>query len=148
MSLILTTHLTMQSQALLAVASALKAGTGCSWFADVPLEIKSVANLRQHWGAKHRDAQRAKKVGLLVIPNGRFALSRQPRLQWVFRLVRVAPRELDSDNLASAFKALRDGIAKRLGVDDRDSRVCFVVDQAKGKQARVRIEAYHVPASA
>jgi hypothetical protein len=30
----------------------------------------------------------------------------------------VAPRALDGDNLQSAFKAVRDGVADWLGVDD------------------------------
>lgn len=59
----------------------------------------------------------------------------------VVRLVRVAPRQLDSDNAASAAKSVRDGVADALGVDDRDPRVVWLVDQERG-QARVRVELY------
>lgn len=63
----------------------------------------------------------------------------------VARLVRVAPRELDSDNLAAALKAVRDGVADALGLaSDRDPRVVWLPDQERGepRQALVRIELY------
>jgi hypothetical protein len=63
----------------------------------------------------------------------------------VVTLIRVAPRKLDDDNLQSGFKALRDGIADRLGVKDNDPRVKWKYDQVRGRAkeyaARVRIEA-------
>jgi hypothetical protein len=58
---------------------------------------------------------------------------------WAVRLVRVAPRPVDSDNAESCLKSVRDGIADAFGVDDLDSRVRYVVDQAKGPAA---VEAY------
>lgn len=66
--------------------------------------------------------------------------SESPIVDWfAVRLVRIAPRPLDTDNLEAAFKALRDGMAQTFGVDDRDPRVRYVVDQAKGPAA---VEAY------
>lgn len=59
----------------------------------------------------------------------------------VVRIVRVAPRQLDSDNAESAAKSVRDGIAAALAVDDRDPRVVWLVDQERG-QACVRVELY------
>ena len=44
-------------------------------------------------------------------------------------LVRCSPRKLDDDNLASAFKAIRDEVAKQLGVDDGGDRVEWVYRQ-------------------
>jgi hypothetical protein len=50
---------------------------------------------------------------------GLFARSkRTPPLPATIRLTRLAPRELDSDNLAYAFKHYRDGIADAFGTDD------------------------------
>lgn len=57
----------------------------------------------------------------------------------VVHVIRRAPRLLDSDNLVSSAKALRDGIADGLGVNDRDPRVEWVVSQEKG-EAAVRVE--------
>lgn len=59
----------------------------------------------------------------------------------VVRIVRVAPRQLDSDNAESAAKSVRDGVADALGVHDRDPRVVWLVDQELG-QACVRVELY------
>lgn len=59
----------------------------------------------------------------------------------IVRIVRVAPRQLDSDNAESAAKSVRDGIADAIRVHDRDQRVVWLVDQERG-QACVRVEIY------
>lgn len=60
----------------------------------------------------------------------------------VVLLVRIAPRRLDSDNLVSAFKAVRDGIAKAWRVDDSEAGpVVWLYAQAKGPYG-VRVEVY------
>ena len=41
---------------------------------------------------------------------------------WVVTLTRYGVRYLDDDNLAAAFKRIRDGVADALGVDDGDRR--------------------------
>jgi len=48
-------------------------------------------------------------------------------------LTRIAPRALDSDNLASGLKAVRDGVADALGVDDGTSRIEWRYAQERGK---------------
>lgn len=90
---------------------------------ELPLRIESVANLREHWSVRAKRAK-AHKHAALAVP-------KHP-LPCVVTLTRIAPRELDDDNLQSGFKALRDGIAARFGVDDRDPRVRFVYRQQKG----------------
>ena len=60
-------------------------------------------------------------------------------------MTRIAPRELDSDNLAISFKHVRDGIADWLGVNDNDKRVTWKYAQERGAPkhyaARVEIKA-------
>jgi hypothetical protein len=51
-------------------------------------------------------------------------------------MARVAPRELDDDNLRGALKAVRDGIADAFGVNDRDPRVTWVYGQRRGSTPR------------
>jgi hypothetical protein len=46
-------------------------------------------------------------------------------------LVRCGSRSLDSDNLASSFKGLRDSIAESLDVDDGDARLEWRYSQVK-----------------
>ena len=42
------------------------------------------------------------------------------RLGLRIKLTRLAPRKLDSDNLAGSMKAVRDGIAEALEINDGD----------------------------
>jgi hypothetical protein len=61
----------------------------------------------------------------------------------VVYMTRIAPRALDTDNLASCAKAVRDSIAEALGIDDRDAhRVEYRYRQAfpaKGSRDRYAV---------
>ena len=62
---------------------------------------------------------------------------------YVITLTRIAPRPLDSDNLARSFKAIRDGIADALKINDGSKRLTWNYEQRKGskpKQYAVQIE--------
>lgn len=50
----------------------------------------------------------------------------------VVTITRVAPRELDDDNLVGSAKHVRDGVADALGINDRDPRVKWCYAQRKG----------------
>ena len=102
---------------------------------ELPLRIESVANRREHWATRARRT-RMHRIAALAVP-------KHP-LPCVVTLIRVAPRKLDDDNLASGCKAIRDGIADRFGVDDGDPRIRFKYEQVRGKAKeyalRVRVE--------
>ena len=104
---------------------------------EIPgLRLVSEANQRGSW---HRGARRAssqRDVVALVLRRHRPVA---PPCE--VRVVRVAPRDLDDDNLARACKAVRDEVSRWLGVDDRDRRVTWRVGQIKGRvrQYAVRI---------
>lgn len=91
---------------------------------ELPVRIESVANKREHWARKAERTRQHRFAAIAVPPHP---------VPCVVTLIRVAPRALDDDNLRSAFKALRDGIADRLGVNDRDPRVRWEYDQVRGK---------------
>ena len=57
----------------------------------------------------------------------------RPELPAVITITRVAPRALDSDNLAISAKSVRDGIADWLGVDDGDKRLTWRYEQRRGR---------------
>jgi hypothetical protein len=103
---------------------------------ELPLRIESVANKREHWSDRGRRTK-MHRFAAIAVP--------QHPLPCVVTLIRVAPRKLDGDNLQSGFKALRDGIADRLGVADNDPRIEWRYDQVRGRAkeyaARVKIEA-------
>lgn len=106
----------------------------------VPIRIESVANKREHF---MRRAARAKKHRRDTHIALRAATLDRPSLPLIVTLTRVAARVLDDDNLRSAFKAARDGVADWLGVDDGSELVEWRYAQETGKQyvARVRVEA-------
>lgn len=106
----------------------------------VPIRTVSVANLREHWRVKARRAKAERDaVALLLRP----MLRAEPLGAWVpcaVTIVRIAPRELDSDNLVRSQKHVRDAIAAGLGVDDRDPRVIWYVVQRRGRVREYAVE--------
>ena len=103
------------------------------------MKLPSVANQRIFWATKARQVKAQRQALALAY------LAHPQRFEWAARfstflrgpgievtLTRVAPRALDSDNLASAFKAIRDEVAAKLGVNDNDPRVTWSYGQGKG----------------
>jgi hypothetical protein len=56
------------------------------------------------------------------------------------KLTRLGGRKMDDDNLANAFKAVRDCIAEWLNFDDGSSAVRWVYGQEAAWEAGIRIE--------
>jgi hypothetical protein len=112
----------------------------------VPVRIESEMNKREHWTKRKKrfDTQRfLVRVGIAgAKKDPRWGFTDQP--PYVVTMTRIAPRPLDSDNLASGFKAVRDEIAQILKLDDGDPRIDWVYAQARGRTKeyaiRVRIE--------
>ena len=74
------------------------------------------------------------------------ALKLQPPI--MVRLTRESPRELDSDNLAGAFKYIRDGVADAIGLasHDRDGPIAWDCVQRPGptREPAVVIEIHYL----
>ncbi len=123
----------------------------------IPMALPSAGNMREHPMARHRriKAQRQAvsinfmldatdaKLGEAVVGHrpaehyhGTVRFLRSPL---AVTLTRIAPRKLDDDNLAFAFKGIRDEVAAYFGVDDADPRLTWRYAQERGK-ACVRIE--------
>ena len=107
------------------------------------LRLASTLNARQHWRARAAAAKRQRATA-------RLCLSAHPRPTGpvVVTITRLAPRALDSDNLAGACKSVRDGVADWLGVDDGAAEraglvawQCAQETQAKFYAVRITIEA-------
>jgi hypothetical protein len=103
---------------------------------ELPLRLVSVANVRESWQQKAART-RAHRRAAIAIP--------RHAVPCTVTITRIGPKELDGDNLLSSCKAVRDGIADRLGVKDNDPRVTWLYAQEKAKPkryaVRVRIEA-------
>lgn len=93
---------------------------------EVPVRTVSEANGRDHWRVKAKRVKAQRRAA--------FAMCPAHPVPCVVRMVRCSAGELDDDNLRGALKAVRDGIADKLGVDDRDPRVRWKYGQAKCKR--------------
>jgi hypothetical protein len=104
----------------------------------LPLRIVSVANLREHWSKRHRRAALHRGTARAMM----FQACRMPPSTGPVQitLTRIAPRTLDSDNLASGFKGTRDGVADWLGVDDGHGSLTWRYAQRKGHTAQYAAE--------
>jgi hypothetical protein len=99
--------------------------------ASLPVRIESEANRREHWSKAAARKKLHRQTARLALQHIR---DRPPAgAAIVVTMRRIAPRNLDSDNLASGFKAVRDGIADWLGIDDGSPRITWLVEQGKGK---------------
>lgn len=94
----------------------------------VPIRTTTGLNSREHFRVKakrvkaERDATAWKLAG-----------QPKPAIPCSVRLTRVGPRSCDDDNLIGGLKAIRDEVAKWLGVDDRHRhQVRYVYDQKRG----------------
>jgi len=95
----------------------------------IPIATVSEANRRDHFMVKAKRAKAHRNAAWMLCP-------RYP-LPCVVTLTRVGARILDDDNLRSALKSTRDGLADRLGVKDNSPLIEWRYAQAKGKPAVV-----------
>lgn len=105
----------------------------------LPLVTVSVVNRREHWAKRAKRARQHRDIVGLVLRARVVTLRIAEGVD--VELTRIAPRELDDDNLRSALKAVRDGVADALGIDDRDRRVAWHYAQRRGspKEYAVRL---------
>ncbi len=93
-----------------------------------PIRTYSETNQREHWAAKSRRVKKMRADAAMLFPKCTLPLT--------ITLTRRALRQLDDDNLPPAFKAIRDGIADKLGIADNDPRVTWRYMQERSAQVR------------
>lgn len=98
----------------------------------LPIKTVSLTNQREHWRVRHRRVQYQREAVGLMMPHGVPVPS-------VVTLTRVSPGILDDDNLQASLKSVRDEIAKRSGIDDRDPRVQWRYAQRRGPVRRYEV---------
>lgn len=102
-----------------------------------PMKLPSCANLREHWATRAKRMSAHRSIGIIKTMQTNLAAGAAPFL--VIYLHRYGIRLLDSDNLASAFKGVRDGVAAALGEDDGSDRIEWRYLQDKCKRGEERI---------
>lgn len=113
---------------------------------ELPIRLENVANEHTHWRVRQKRAK-AQRGAVAMVMRVELALRRRgltTRGGLVVVITRIAPRTLDDDGAVAAAKTVRDGIADALGIDDRDERVVWLVDQDRGppKTYACRVEVY------
>lgn len=115
---------------------------------EVPVETPSLTNQREHWSRRSRRAKQHRRAVYYCwriqpdAPKEELRARIKAGGRVLVTLVRRAPCPLDSDNLTSSLKHVRDQIAQHLGVDDRDPRVLWAYGQdgSRTPHVVVRVE--------
>lgn len=107
------------------------------------LVVVSEANRRDHWAVRRRRAREQAEDTILALatlgPRVKARLQRAKRVR--VRFVRLGGRKLDSDNLAGAFKAVRDALCNRwLKIDDGSNHYEWEWPQQESGPKGIRIE--------
>lgn len=119
----------MQKKLEFANEAALNSGSGRFF---LPVETKSEMNERGHWRVRHTRMTHHRDTAKTFFNRwvSVYALAHVSPLP--VKLVRVSPSKLDDDNLRSALKGVRDGIADALHVDDGSDHVAWDYGQERG----------------
>lgn len=136
----MSAYLKQRAEALDAVLHGRRLAVVMHW-----LVLKSVANGRgASKGAVYAKASTTKthrRLGFHIGKRFRVHVAQTQAPFFAVCITRMAPRGLDDDNLASSMKAIRDGIAEGLGVDDRKPLVRYVPNEEKAHgRPMVRVE--------
>ena len=108
----------------------------------IPLRTSLGLNEREHWRARAKRNKSERNVAFWYCYDAAGAagpiLNRQPPIQ--ITLTRAGPTNgLDDDNLRGSLKAVRDGVADWLGINDRDPRVTWKYEQRRESKWSVSI---------
>lgn len=102
---------------------------------EMPIVVVSEANARECWQKKYARAKKQKKdaaICCMAIPvSNKIKQYAREKCKFEIELTRCASRKFDSDNLVSSFKAVRDGIADWLGINDGSDRIEWRYSQIK-----------------
>lgn len=110
----------------------------------IPIEgmrLGAALNARVHWSKRAARARKERTVVAVAL-----RCHRQPMLEptcppTTCTLARIAPRMLDDDNLAGAFKSIRDEVAAFFGVDDGPKGpIKWRYEQRKGEPKQYAME--------
>ncbi len=87
---------------------------------SIPGHLPSRSNERVHWSKRSR-LSRLQRQGAYLETRAAMPIKDPMKLPVTVTMTRVSVRRIDDDNLAGAFKSIRDGIADAFGVDDSPS---------------------------
>ena len=91
----------------------------------IPVQTVSINNRREHWAVRATRTRHHRRIAAMIVSTAIKKRGMPITFPLVIDMVRLASRRMDDDNLRAALKALRDGIADALGVDDGDRRLTW-----------------------
>lgn len=110
---------------------------------EIPIRPVNRNNRRMHWAALHRATKAERHAACLITRSvlDASATGKIERLGAIVRLTRIGKRKMDKgDNLNSCLKAIRDGVADAIGIDDGDDRLQWEYDQRTEGRYAVEVE--------
>ncbi|WP_312905408.1 RusA family crossover junction endodeoxyribonuclease [Stutzerimonas nitrititolerans] len=99
-------------------------------------------NARVHWAKKSKAAKQYRAECFLLTKKAGIAAPLADEILFALEFVPPDRRKRDDDNLLASCKALRDGVADALGIDDNRFITQLRISRAtvKGGEVRVRIQ--------
>ena len=94
---------------------------------QMPIRIESEANKREHWAVRNKRKVKQQSDFSYLWRNAKL----KPSLPCTVIFTRYANRILDDDNCIGGFKAVRDQLAKEIGIDDGSDLISFKYRQEK-----------------
>jgi crossover junction endodeoxyribonuclease RusA len=95
-------------------------------------------NARLHW-TKRAKAAKAYRLECFILAKAAGITAPEGKILWTVEFFPPSRRAYDDDNLLARIKALRDGVADALGVDDRRFVTQFSVSETVIKGGLVRV---------
>ena len=95
-------------------------------------------NARVHWTKKAK-AAKAYRLECFILAKAAGIKAPEGKILWTVEFFPPSRRAYDDDNLLARVKALRDGVADALGVDDRRFVTQFSVSETVIKGGLVRV---------
>ncbi len=103
---------------------------------EIPIKTVSGMNAREHHMARSRRVKAERTATSWAL-----CQAKPPVPPCTVKLTRLAPSNgLDSDNLQSSMKGVRDQIAAWIGIDDKSPLVVWQYDQQRAKDYAVILE--------
>jgi len=99
-------------------------------------------NARVHWAKKSKAAKQYRAECFLLTKKAGIAAPLADEILFALEFVPPDRRKRDDDNLLASCKALRDGVADALGIDDNRfiTQLRISRETVKGGEVRVRIQ--------
>lgn len=102
----------------------------------LPLRLVNALNAREHWAVRRKRTAEQRSVARWMVET---AMKRTTSRSFEVTLIRLGGRKMDSDGCVGSFKAIRDGIADALGIDDGSERIRWNYEQCQGGEVGVEI---------